>query len=71
MLGTADADAGRALARALDEATVGLALDALGACSALFEASLAVAVASDTSGQAIEHVLADLLVAIELARAAK
>jgi alkylation response protein AidB-like acyl-CoA dehydrogenase len=70
MLGTADADAGRALARALDEATVGLALDALGACSALFEASLAVAVASDTSGQAIEHVLADLLVAIELARAA-
>ena len=70
MLGEPDEDAGRALTRALAEATVGLALDALGACSALLDASLAVAIEGGATGQAVEHALADMLVAIELARAA-
>ncbi len=69
MLGEPDADAGRALARALEEATVGLALDALGACGALFDASLDIARNGGVAGQATEHALADMLVAIELARA--
>jgi alkylation response protein AidB-like acyl-CoA dehydrogenase len=70
MLGEPDEDAGRVLTRALGEATVGLALDALGACSALLDISLAVAVEGRAAGQAVEHSLADMLVAIELARAA-
>jgi alkylation response protein AidB-like acyl-CoA dehydrogenase len=70
MLGAPDADAGKALGRALDEATVGLALDALGACGALFDTSLDVARDGGVAGQATEHALADMLVAIELARAA-
>jgi alkylation response protein AidB-like acyl-CoA dehydrogenase len=70
MLGSTDADAGKALGRALDEAIVGLALDALGACGALFDTSLDVARESGVAGQATEHALADMLVAIELARAA-
>jgi alkylation response protein AidB-like acyl-CoA dehydrogenase len=70
MLGEPDEDAGRVLTRALGEATVGLALDALGACSALLDISLAVAVEGRSAGQAVEHALADMLVAIELARAA-
>ena len=70
MLGEPDIDAGKAVGRALDEATVGLALDALGACGALFDASLDVARDGGVAGQATEHVLADMLVAIELARAA-
>ena len=43
VLGEQDADAGKALARALGEATVAIALDALGACDALFDVSLDVA----------------------------
>jgi alkylation response protein AidB-like acyl-CoA dehydrogenase len=70
MLGSPDADAGKALGRALDEAIVGLALDALGACGALFDTSLDVARDGGVAGQATEHALADMLVAIELARAA-
>jgi alkylation response protein AidB-like acyl-CoA dehydrogenase len=70
MLGEQDADAGKALARALNEATVGLALDALGACGALFDTSLDVARNGGAAGQATEHALADVLVAIETARAA-
>jgi len=70
MLGEPDEDAGRALSRALAEATVGLALDALGACSALLDASLVVAIEGGATGQAVEHALAGMLVAIELARAA-
>jgi alkylation response protein AidB-like acyl-CoA dehydrogenase len=70
MLGAPDADAGKALGRALDEAIVGLSLDALGACGALFDTSLDVARDSGLAGQATEHALADMLVAIELARAA-
>ncbi len=70
VLGEPGSDAGKPLARALGEATVGLALDALGACGALFDASLDVARASGSAGQATEHALADMLVAIETARAA-
>ena len=70
MLGEADEDAGRALIRALAEATVGLALDSLGACAALLDASLTVAIEGGATGQSVEHSLADMLVAIELGRAA-
>lgn len=69
VLGEPDADAGKALSRALSEATVSLALDALGACDAMFDLSLDVARQS-AAGQATEHDLADMLVAIESARAA-
>ncbi|MBN2623663.1 MAG: acyl-CoA/acyl-ACP dehydrogenase [Acidimicrobiales bacterium] len=69
-LGEPEADAGRALAQALDYATVGLALDALGACGALLDSSFEVARTSAAAGQAIEHALADMLVATETARAA-
>ena len=70
MLGEADEDAGRALIRALAEATVGLALDSLGCCAALLDASLTVAIEGGATGQSVEHSLADMLVAIELGRAA-
>ena len=70
VLGEADADAGKGLSRALGEATVALALDALGACGAMFDVSLDVALEHGGAGQATEHVLADMLVAIETARAA-
>jgi alkylation response protein AidB-like acyl-CoA dehydrogenase len=70
MLGEPDADAGKALARALGEATVALALDALGVCSTLFDTSLDVARNDAVAGQATEHALADMLAAIETARAA-
>lgn len=70
VLGEPDVDAGPALARALDEATVGLALDALGACGALLDAALDVARRTGGGVQATEHALADMLVAIEVARAA-
>jgi alkylation response protein AidB-like acyl-CoA dehydrogenase len=70
MLGEPDADAGKALGRVLGEATVGLALDALGACGALFDAALGAARDGGVAGQAVEHALADMLVSIETARAA-
>ena len=70
VLGEQDADAGKALARALGEATVAIALDALGACDALFDVSLDIARGHGAAGQATEHDLADMLVAIETARAA-
>lgn len=70
LLGEPGADSGRPLARALAQATVGLALDALGACSALFDSSLELVHDGRIAGQATEHALADMLVAIELARAA-
>jgi alkylation response protein AidB-like acyl-CoA dehydrogenase len=69
-LGDPATDAGKPLGTALGEATVGLALDALGACGALFDASLDVASDGESAGQATEHTLADMLVAIEMARAA-
>lgn len=69
-LGEPGADARRPLTRALCESTVGLALDALGACGALFDATLDIArAAGPGAGQATEHVLADMAVAVELARA--
>lgn len=70
MLGDDDSDAGRPLAHALSAATVALALDALGACGALVDASLDAASRDGAAGQATEHALADMLVAIASARAA-
>lgn len=70
-LGEPGADARKPLTRALCESTVGLALDALGACEALFDATLDIArAAGPRAGQATEHVLAEMVVVIELARAA-
>jgi alkylation response protein AidB-like acyl-CoA dehydrogenase len=70
VLGEPDADAGKGLARALSEATVGLALDALGACGALVDRSVDAARVGRAAGQATDHMLADMLVALETARAA-
>lgn len=70
MLGDPSADAGAALARVLAEATVALALDALGACGAMVDASLDEARDGGVGGQAVEHALADMLVTLEMARAA-
>ena len=52
-------------------ATAALALDGLGVCAALFDSSLAAAREGEAThvGQATEHTLADMLVAIETARA--
>jgi alkylation response protein AidB-like acyl-CoA dehydrogenase len=69
-LGEPDTDAGKPLARALGEATVALALDALGACGALVDLSIDVARVGRAAGQATDHALADMLVALETARAA-
>jgi alkylation response protein AidB-like acyl-CoA dehydrogenase len=70
MLGDPGTDAGAALARVLAEATVALALDALGACGAMVDASLDEARDGGVGGQAVEHALADMLVALEMSRAA-
>jgi alkylation response protein AidB-like acyl-CoA dehydrogenase len=71
MLGAPDADAGPALATALATSTVGLALDALGACDALFEGCLDAARTGTAAhaGQATGHAIAEMLVSIETARA--
>src|SRR5690606_39585392 len=66
----ADVDGGKAIGRVVTEAVVGLALDALGACDALIDASLGVALQGGVAGQATEHALADMVVAADLARAA-
>src|SRR5690606_41884676 len=66
----ADVDAGKAIGRVVTEAVVGLALDAPGACDALIEASLEVALQGGVAGQATEHALADMVAAADLARAA-
>lgn len=64
-----------ALARALDEAAVALALETVGACQSLFERSLAYAGEREQferaigSFQAIQHKLADCFVQLEKARA--
>lgn len=70
VLGATEADAGRALGRALAHATVALALDALGACGALYDAALDATLAARSAGEATEHALATMLVAVETARAA-
>jgi len=71
MLGEPDVDAGKALALALCDATVALALDGLGACAALFDSCLAAAHDGRIAhaGQATEHALAGMLVSIEMSRA--
>jgi len=69
-LGEQGDDASRPLARALAVATVGLALDGLGACSAVLDDALARAGDGPPPGEATEHALAEMLVAIETARAA-
>lgn len=71
VLGEPEVDAGKALATALGEATVGLALDALGACDALFEAALIAARTGTAAhvGQATGHAIAEMSAAIETARA--
>jgi alkylation response protein AidB-like acyl-CoA dehydrogenase len=71
LLGEPDVDAGKALAAALSVATAALALDGLGVCAALFDSSLTAARDGGAVhvGQATEYALADMLVAIESARA--
>lgn len=66
----AEVDASKAIGQVVTEAVVGLALDALGACDALVDASLEVALRGGVAGQATEHALADAVVATDLARAA-
>jgi len=74
VLGTPGRSA-RALGRALDEATVALALETVGACQALFERTLAYArqrVQFDHpigSFQAVQHKCADMFVQLAKARA--
>jgi alkylation response protein AidB-like acyl-CoA dehydrogenase len=65
-------DAGR---RALEEATVALALETVGTCQAIFDVALAYAKDRHQFGvpigsfQSVKHKFADLLVAVEKARA--
>src|SRR5439155_2861907 len=67
--------AGAALSRAVEQATVALALDAVGACQSIFDIALDHAKQREQFGvpigsfQAIKHKLADMLVALEKARA--
>jgi alkylation response protein AidB-like acyl-CoA dehydrogenase len=66
---------GPALARALEEATVAVALETVGTCQAIFDIALAYAKVREQFGvpigsfQAIKHKFADMLVALEKARA--
>ena len=72
LVGTAPVDA---FERVLDEATVALALEMVGTCQAIFDMTLQYAKdrhqfgVSIGSFQAVKHKLADMLVAIERARA--
>jgi alkylation response protein AidB-like acyl-CoA dehydrogenase len=65
----------RASERAREEATVAVALEALGTCQAIFDIALAYAKVREQFGvpigsfQAIKHKFADMLVALEKARA--
>ena len=67
--------AGAALSRAVEQATVALALDAVGACQSIFDIALDHAKQREQFGvpigsfQAIKHKFADMLVALEKARA--
>jgi alkylation response protein AidB-like acyl-CoA dehydrogenase len=69
-------DGGRALRRALKEATVALAVEMVGACQGLFTMTLEYAQVREQFGvpigsfQAVKHKLADLYVALERARSA-
>jgi alkylation response protein AidB-like acyl-CoA dehydrogenase len=65
----------RALTRSLEEATVALALEMVGTCQSIFDVSLAYAKVREQFGvpigsfQAMKHKFADMLVALEKARA--
>src|SRR5205814_5998980 len=67
--------AGVGLSRAVEQATVALALDAVGACQSIFDIALDHAKQREQFGvpigsfQAIKHKFADMLVALEKARA--
>jgi alkylation response protein AidB-like acyl-CoA dehydrogenase len=67
--------AGPSVARVVEQATVALALETLGACQVVFETALAYAGEREQFGvpigsfQAVKHKLADLHVALERARA--
>ena len=73
VLGTAG-DAGRPLARALEEATVALATEAVGCCQTIFDTTLEYAKQREQFGvaigsfQAVKHKLVDMYVALERAR---
>lgn len=69
LLGEPAADATAAFGRALREAMVALALDGVGACAALVDATQSAIAATPRAGQAAEHALADMVVAIETSRA--
>ncbi|MCZ7526342.1 MAG: acyl-CoA/acyl-ACP dehydrogenase [Acidimicrobiia bacterium] len=75
VLGTPGPATARALRRAVEEATVALALEIVGACQAIFDVSLAYARERHQFGvpigsfQAIKHKFADMYVALERARA--
>jgi alkylation response protein AidB-like acyl-CoA dehydrogenase len=75
MLGDPGASTARGLHRAVDEAMVALALETVGACQTIFDMTLEYAKQREQFGvpigsfQAIKHKLADMLVAVERARA--
>ncbi len=74
LLGGADTSIDDALTRTLQEATLGVALDTVGACQALMDRALAYAKVREQFGrpigtfQALKHRFADMLVALEKAR---
>ena len=75
LLGAPGPDTEHAIAHALDEAIVALALECVGTCQAIFDMALEYAKHREQFGapigsfQAIKHKLADMLVALERARA--
>jgi alkylation response protein AidB-like acyl-CoA dehydrogenase len=74
LLGAPGPDTEQAIAHALDEAIVALALECVGTCQAIFDMTLEYAKHREQFGapigsfQAIKHKLADMLVALERAR---
>jgi len=75
LLGAPGPDTARALRRALEESIVVLALETVGTCQAMFDMTLEYAKQREQFGvpigsfQAIKHKLADMLIALERARA--
>jgi len=75
LLGEPGSDTARALRRAIEEAVTALALETLGTCQSIFDVTLEYAKHREQFGvpigsfQAIKHKLADMLVAVERARA--
>ena len=74
MLGDPDASAAPALRRALEEATVALALEMVGTAQTIFDITLEYAKQREQFGvpigsfQAIKHKFADMMIALERAR---